>query len=134
MRVFKYGDQTWADPGDEFSNEDVRAQLTQFFPELARATARETKLPDGTTQIEFVKNAGTKGGDNRVPCWMCGELFQPDPDALRRWVESGRGWMPDDWTCPRCERAANEQPWDEPDGEGETEFDRLEDDEYDHAG
>lgn len=62
-RIFKYGDQTWADPGAEFTTEDVKAQLTQFFPELARATAKERALPDGTTEIEFVKNAGTKGAD-----------------------------------------------------------------------
>lgn len=62
-RIFKYGDQTWGDPGAEFSNEDVKAQLAQFFPELARATAKERALPDGSTEIEFVKNAGTKGAD-----------------------------------------------------------------------
>lgn len=60
-RVFKYGDQTWADPGSEFSVEEVRKQLTTFYPELARADAKQTDRPDGRVQVEFVKRAGTKG-------------------------------------------------------------------------
>lgn len=65
MRVFKYGDQSWEDPGQEFSNEDVRQQLTTVFPELARADIVTTDLPDGRVQVEFVKRAGTKGCASR---------------------------------------------------------------------
>ncbi len=60
-RVFKYQDQTWGDPGAEYSVEDVRKQLSTFYPELARAEVKETELPDGRVQVEFVKRAGTKG-------------------------------------------------------------------------
>lgn len=60
-RVFKYGDQAWADPGPEFSTEDVKRQLTSFFPELANADVKERELDDGRLEITFVKRAGTKG-------------------------------------------------------------------------
>lgn len=61
MRVFVYGDHRFEDPGEEFSNEDMRRQLTQFFPELAQASVEEKELDDGTVEVRFVKRAGTKG-------------------------------------------------------------------------
>jgi len=64
-RVFKYGDQTWADPGAEYSVEEVRKQLQTYYPELARAEVKETELPEGRVQVEFVKKAGTKGASPR---------------------------------------------------------------------
>lgn len=60
-RIFRYGDHTWEDPGEEFSNEDVRRHLTTYFPELANAEIRERTLEDGTVEVTFVKRAGTKG-------------------------------------------------------------------------
>ena len=60
-RVFRYGDEVWEDPGEEFSNEDVRRHLTTYFPELAQATVQEKTLEDGTTEVTLVKRAGTKG-------------------------------------------------------------------------
>jgi len=60
-RVFKYGDQRWEDPGEGFSVDDVKKQLTTFYPELARAEAKQTTLDDGTVEVEFVKRAGLKG-------------------------------------------------------------------------
>jgi len=64
-RVFVYnsqsGRQTWGDPGPGFSVDDVRQELATIYPELAKATAKETKLPDGRLQVEFIKKAGTKG-------------------------------------------------------------------------
>jgi PRTRC genetic system protein C len=60
-RIFKYQDQTWEDPGEGFSNEDVKKHLTQFFPELAQATIEVKELDDGSTEVRFVKKAGTKG-------------------------------------------------------------------------
>jgi len=65
-RIFKYQDQVWEDPGEGFSNEDVRKHLTQFFPELAQATINEKTLDDGTVEVRFVKRAGTKGTDEII--------------------------------------------------------------------
>jgi PRTRC genetic system protein C len=76
-RIFKYQDETYEDPGEEFSNEDVKRHLTTYFPELAQATIEEKKLDDGTVEVTFVKRAGTKGapdlGEIRI-CSICGEL------------------------------------------------------------
>lgn len=60
-RVFVYGDQRWDDPGAEYSDEEVRQQLTTFFPELARAEIKRSQASDGRIEVEFVKRAGTKG-------------------------------------------------------------------------
>lgn len=60
-RVFKYGDQTYDDPGAEYSNEEVKRQLTTLFPELARAEIKTRDLEDGRVEVEFVKRAGIKG-------------------------------------------------------------------------
>lgn len=61
-RVFVYGE--WSseeDPGEEFSNEDMRASLAGYFPELANAAIQTKMLDDGREQVTFVKMAGTKG-------------------------------------------------------------------------
>jgi PRTRC genetic system protein C len=67
-RVFKYNDQVWEDPGEGFSNDYVRKHLTQFFPELERADIQTKALEDGTTEVRFVKRAGTKGGGLGITC------------------------------------------------------------------
>lgn len=75
-RIFKYQDQVWEDPGEGFSNEDVRKHLTQFFPELAQATIETKDMDDGSTEVRFVKKAGTKGVDGSQQtvdrCIYCG--------------------------------------------------------------
>jgi PRTRC genetic system protein C len=60
-RLFRYGDHTFDDPGAAYTPEQVRAHLTAFFPELARATTEEKPLPDGTLEITFRKQITTKG-------------------------------------------------------------------------
>lgn len=64
-RIFKYQDQTWDDPGEEFTSEDVKRHLTAFFPDLAQATIETKEVSgaegDATTEVTFVKRAGTKG-------------------------------------------------------------------------
>lgn len=87
MRVFKYGDQSWEDPGQEFSNEDVRQQLTTVFPELARADIVTTDLEDGRVQVEFIKRAGTKGDAGETPLNRFVDAFQPILEQ-----ESGMAW------------------------------------------
>lgn len=62
-RVFSYNDQTWDDPGSEYSNDDVRKHLAGFFPDLANASIETSDLDDGRQEIKFVKRAGTKAGE-----------------------------------------------------------------------
>jgi PRTRC genetic system protein C len=74
-RIFKYHDQTWDDPGAEFTVDQVKAHLTGYFPELAQATTQERKLEDGSLEITFVKKAGTKGGGDNAPAvWDAAEI------------------------------------------------------------
>lgn len=61
VRKFKYNENVYDDPGAEFSIEDVRTHLTQFFPELAQATYTEKTLDNGDVEITFAKKVGVKG-------------------------------------------------------------------------
>lgn len=38
-----------------------------------------------------------------LACWMCGLEFEPDPERMRAWAESGRTFDPTDWECGQCE-------------------------------
>lgn len=60
-RVFKYGDETWADPGPEWTNEAVRKALAETIAAMRDADIVVTDLDDGRQQVEFIKRAGTKG-------------------------------------------------------------------------
>ena len=60
-RIFKYGDNTFQDPGDEFTIDDVKQSLAQTFPEIAQATVSEKTLDDGDVEITFIKRSGVKG-------------------------------------------------------------------------
>lgn len=60
-RVFKYSGQTYEDPGPEYTVEEVKKHLATIFPEVSQAETEEKKLEDGTTEITFIKRAGTKG-------------------------------------------------------------------------
>ena len=60
-RVFKYDRQTFADPGPEYSAEQVLNHLRTFFPELGHARIDEKALPDGTLEIIFNKQVTRKG-------------------------------------------------------------------------
>ncbi|MBN1815353.1 MAG: hypothetical protein JXA14_26210 [Anaerolineae bacterium] len=84
-RLFKYNDQQWEDPGEGFSNEDVRKHLTSFFPELAQASIEEKTLDDGTVEVRFVKRAGTKGArGNRYQRIPIEDMLDPDVLASYR--------------------------------------------------
>lgn len=62
--VYKYQDYEYRDEVGEFTAEEVKKQLTQYFPELAQATT-DTKKVGEDTVVTFVKRAGTKGcGDD----------------------------------------------------------------------
>lgn len=60
-RVFKYADHTIEDPGSQYTIEQVRQSLVAYFPELAKATHKTKKLPDGQVEITFQKQTTTKG-------------------------------------------------------------------------
>ncbi len=38
-----------------------------------------------------------------MTCWICGKEFEPDPERLREWAESGVQFDPTDWECPECQ-------------------------------
>ena len=59
-RIFIYDQREFPDPDPQLSVEDVRHQLTDFFPELANAETREEKRGDDTLYT-FSKRIGTKG-------------------------------------------------------------------------
>ncbi|MDT8307647.1 MAG: PRTRC system protein C [Anaerolineae bacterium] len=69
-RIFIYGDHRFDDPGSEYTAEQIRQHLVQYYPELAHATTEEKTLPDGTMEITFRKQVARKGSgyepDNRL--------------------------------------------------------------------
>ena len=60
-RIFKYGAQTFPDPGPEHSAEQILQHLCQFFPELGHAKIEEKALEDGVLEITFSKQVTRKG-------------------------------------------------------------------------
>ena len=66
VRIFRYGQHEIPDPGPQFTSEQVRQQLTGYFPELAQCQTEERPLDDGRIEITFRKQVTTKGaeGDN----------------------------------------------------------------------
>ena len=60
-RVFKYNDQTYQDPGPEYTVDEVKKHLASIYPEVSQAEVQTKDIEDGTQEITFVKRAGTKG-------------------------------------------------------------------------
>lgn len=60
MRIFIYDSREFPDPDPSQTPEQVKAMMTDFFPELANAETREHKRGDDTA-YEFVRRVGTKG-------------------------------------------------------------------------
>ena len=89
--IYKYNDYEYTDTAGEFTTEEVRQQLTQYFPELANATAKESTDDEGNAVIEFVKRAGTKGLADRTavecPPMSDVELFKLEEQV--RWARNG---------------------------------------------
>lgn len=61
--IYKYpgGNYEFTDEDDQLTIDEVREQLTQYFPELAQADADEATDDEGNRVVTFVKRAGTKG-------------------------------------------------------------------------
>ena len=59
-RIFSCDGREFPDPDPKLSVEEVRQQLSQFFPELVNAETRETRRGEDTVHT-FSKRIGTKG-------------------------------------------------------------------------
>ena len=60
-RIFVYDGREFPDPDPTLSVEDVRKQLSDFFPELANAETREERRGEDETRYTFTRRIGTKG-------------------------------------------------------------------------
>src|SRR4051794_38436679 len=60
-RVFVYDGREFPDPDPGLSVEDVRKQLSDFFPELTNADTREERRGDDEVRYTFARRIGTKG-------------------------------------------------------------------------
>ncbi len=61
MRKFIYDGREFPDPDPSLSVDEVRQNLTTFFPELSNADTRSEKQGDDTV-VYLSKRVGTKGG------------------------------------------------------------------------
>ena len=62
-RIFVYDGREFPDPDPGLSVEEVRRQLSDFFPELNNAETREDRRGDDEVRYTFTRRIGTKGGD-----------------------------------------------------------------------
>ena len=62
-RVFIYVEHRFDDPGAEYTVEQIKSHLNQYFPKLAHATIEEKTLTDGTVEISLCKQVARKGSD-----------------------------------------------------------------------
>ncbi len=60
-RIFVYDGREFPDPDPGLSVEDVRKQLSDFFPELTNADTREERRGDDEVRYTFARRIGTKG-------------------------------------------------------------------------
>jgi PRTRC genetic system protein C len=63
-RIFVYDGREFPDPDSSLSVEDVRKQLSDFFPELTNAETREERRGDDEVRYTFARRIGTKGADH----------------------------------------------------------------------
>ena len=63
-RIFLYDGREFPDPDPQLSVEEVRQQLSVFFPELSNADTREERRGENTVYT-FSKRIGTKGYNRR---------------------------------------------------------------------
>lgn len=59
--IYKYPHGNYTSEVTIMPPEDAQKQLTDFFPELARASMEKKTLENGTIEVTFRKKAGTKG-------------------------------------------------------------------------
>jgi PRTRC genetic system protein C len=83
-RLFIYDGRTFPDPDSRLTVDEVRRQLSDFFPELANADTREERRGEDTAYT-FARRIGTKGGGRRRrrPPDIVGILRRVPPRELR---------------------------------------------------
>jgi PRTRC genetic system protein C len=59
-REFSYDGRSFPDPDPSKTPDQIREEMTSFFPDLANATIEEVKDGDRTI-YKFVRRVGTKG-------------------------------------------------------------------------
>ncbi len=59
-RIFVYDSREFPDPDPTKTPDEIRQQMTDFFPELANADVRETKRGEDVL-YELVRKVGVKG-------------------------------------------------------------------------
>ena len=59
-RIFVYDQREFPDPDPSLSVEQVKAMMTDFFPELANAEVKESQRDDDTLYL-LIRKVGTKG-------------------------------------------------------------------------
>ena len=64
-RIFSYDGREFPDPDARLTVDEVRQQLSQFFPELVNADTKETRRGEDTLYT-FSKRIGTKGQGQTV--------------------------------------------------------------------
>ncbi len=64
-RIFSYDGREFPDPDARLTVDEVRQQLSQFFPELVNADTKETRRGEDTVYT-FSKRIGTKGQGQTV--------------------------------------------------------------------
>ena len=60
-RIFVYDGREFPDPDPGLAVEEVRKQLSDFFPELTNADTREERRGDDEVRYTFARRIGTKG-------------------------------------------------------------------------
>jgi PRTRC genetic system protein C len=60
-RIFVYDGREFPDPDPSLAVEEVRKQLSDFFPELTNADTREERRGDDEVRYTFARRIGTKG-------------------------------------------------------------------------
>jgi PRTRC genetic system protein C len=83
-RLFIYDGRTFPDPDSRLTVDEVRRQLSDFFPELSNADTREERRGEDTAYT-FARRIGTKGGGRRRrrPPDIVGILRRVPPRELR---------------------------------------------------
>jgi PRTRC genetic system protein C len=90
-RLFLYDGREFPDPGQQFTPEEVREQLAQFFPDLINADVT-SEVGDDVQRISFKKRIGTKGQDDHQAVLAA---LRRVPEAKLRLLELAREALDD---------------------------------------
>ena len=103
-RVFVYDGREFPDPDSGLSVEDVRKQLSDFFPELTNAETREERRGDDEVRYTFARRIGTKGAGH--PDIVT--ILRRVPEAAGSLRSCARNWStPTASSMPRQRRLAS---------------------------